>query len=72
MAVERYNYLPEQITKDILFERARERFQSWAKMYGDPNVTAQYMYEDMSCSVFSGDPAYDFPGDVKAEQKVQY
>lgn len=69
-------YLPEAITKDILFERARERFQSWAKMYGDPNITASYMYEDMSASCFCGCPADDFPDAVKAEQdstiKYQY
>lgn len=62
------SYLPEQITKEILFKRAQERFQEWCKMYGDPNVTAQYMYADMSCSCYSGCPADDFPDEVKAEQ----
>lgn len=62
------NYLPKTITKEVLFVRAQERFQSWAKMYGDPNVSAQYMYEDMSASCFCGCPADDFSDDVKAEQ----
>lgn len=62
------SYLPEQITKEILFKRAQERFQEWCKMYGDPNVTAQYMYADMSCSCYSGCPVDDFPDEVKAEQ----
>lgn len=53
--------LPEAVTKDILFERAQERFKSWAKMYGDPITTAQYMYEDMSASCFCGCPTDDFP-----------
>lgn len=43
------------ITKETLFNKAQERFNSWAKMYSDPNVTAQQMYEDMSCSCYSGD-----------------
>lgn len=54
-------YLPETITKELLFEEAQRRFQSWAKMYGDPNVSAQYMYEDMSCSCYCGNPNDDFP-----------
>lgn len=64
------NYLPEQITKDILFERAQERFQSWAKMYGDPNVTAQYMYEDMSCSCYCGCPADDFQEIISPKKEI--
>lgn len=69
------SYLPEQITKDILFERAQERFQSWAKMYGDPNVTAQYMYEDMSCSCYCGCPNDDFQeiiGPKKEDTTIRY
>lgn len=60
--------LPNVITKETLFKRAQEKFQSWAKMYGDPNISLQQMYEDMSCSCYSGRPADDFPADVKAEQ----
>lgn len=56
------------VSKDMLFERAQERFQSWAKMYSDPNVSVQSMYEDMSCSCYSGCPADDFPDVIKAEQ----
>ena len=70
------DYLPKAITKEVLFERARERFQEWAKIYADPTKTAQWMYEDMSASCFSGCPADDFPDDVKNEQnsiiKYQY
>lgn len=50
----------DTITKDKLFEKAQERFQSWAKMYSDPSVSIQSMYEDMACSVFSGYPDDDF------------
>lgn len=70
MAVERCDYLPEQITKDILFEEAQRRFQFWAKMYGDPNVTAQYMYEDMSCSCYCGCPNDDFPEIIGPKKEV--
>ena len=68
-------YLPEQITKDILFKRAQERFQSWAKMYGDPNTSAQYMYEDMSASCYCGCPADDFQeivGPKKEDTTIRY
>lgn len=67
-------YLPEAITKDLLFEEAQRRFQSWAKMYGDPNVSAQYMYEDMSASCYCGCPADDFQEIVgpKKEDTIRY
>lgn len=42
------------MTKEELFNKAQERFNSWAKMYSDPNVTVQQMYEDMACSCYSG------------------
>lgn len=61
-------YLPKAITKDVLFKRAQERFQEWCKMYADPDISAQYMYEDMSASCYCGCPADDFPVQVKAEQ----
>lgn len=61
------NHLPKTVTKDVLFKIALERFQSWALMYSDTDVSAQWMYEDMSCSCFCGCPADDFPDDVKAE-----
>ena len=47
------------MTKEELFNKAQERFNSWAKMYSDPNVTVQQMYEDMTCSCYSGDVNYD-------------
>lgn len=47
------------MTKEELFNKAQERFNSWAKMYSDPNVTIQQMYEDMTCSIFTGDVNYD-------------
>ncbi|MBP5594512.1 MAG: hypothetical protein J6Y02_03955 [Pseudobutyrivibrio sp.] len=53
--------LPESITKDVLFKRAQERFQDWAIMFADPNVSATYMYEDMSASCYCGAPKDDFP-----------
>lgn len=48
-----------KLTKEELFSKAQERFNSWAKMYSDPNITVQQMYEDMSCSCYSGDANYD-------------
>lgn len=70
------NYLPKEITKDVLYKRALERFQNCTKFYGDPNISAQHLYEYMACSVFSGNPADDFPDEVKKEQdsviKYQY
>ena len=65
MAVEK---LPKAITKEVLFKEAQKRFQSWVDMYADPNISTQYMYEDMSCSCYCGNPEDDFPDDVKAEQ----
>jgi hypothetical protein len=49
----------DNITKEELFSKAQERFNSWAKMYSDPNVTVQQMYEDMTCSCYSGDIKLD-------------
>lgn len=49
----------DSITKEELFSKAQERFNSWAKMYSDPNVTVQQMYEDMFCSCYSGDIKLD-------------
>lgn len=67
------SYLPEIITKDVLFKRAQERFQEWAKIYADPTKTAQWMYEDMAASCYCGCPEDDFPDDVKAESiRYQY
>lgn len=43
-----------KLTKEELFKKAQERFSSWAKMYSDPNVSAQQMYEDMASSCYSG------------------
>lgn len=65
------NKLPETITKEVLLKHAQDRLQQWIKMYADPGLSAQYMYEDMSCSVFSGDPAYDFP-DEKQDDIIRY
>lgn len=52
-----------KLTKEELFKKAQERFSSWAKMYSNPEVTAQQMYEDMSCSCYSGCQADDFKTD---------
>lgn len=61
--------LPKTVTKKELFEEAQVRFQSWVDMYIDSSVSAQNMYENMSCSCYSGNPADDFPDDVKDEQE---
>ena len=60
--------LPRTITKLDLFEEAQRRFQEWVDMYADSYTSVEQMYDDMSCSSYSGDPAFDFPDDVKAEQ----
>lgn len=48
-----------KLTKEELLNKAQERFNAWIKMYGDANVTAKQMYEDMTCAVFTGDVNYD-------------
>lgn len=65
MAVEK---LPKTITKEVLFKKAQKRFQEWVDMYSNPNVSSQYMYEDMAASCYCGEVDYDFPDEVKAEQ----
>lgn len=65
------NYLPEEITKEELFKYAQNRFQHWVKMYADPNTSTQYMYEDMCCSIFSGEIAFDFPN-LKQDDTIRY
>ena len=52
-----------KLTKEELFKKAQERFSSWAKMYSNPEVTAQQMYENMTCSCYSGSQADDFKTD---------
>ena len=52
-----------KLTKEELFKKAQERFSSWAKMYSNPEVTAQQMYEDMTCSCYSGSQADGFKTD---------
>ena len=64
-------HIPAAITKTTLFERARERFLEWSKMYTDPNVSVEYMYEDMSASCYCGCPADDFPEAFEAESKKE-
>ena len=51
--------LAAKLTKEELLNKAQERFNSWIRMYGDANVTAEQMYEDMTCSIFTGDINYD-------------
>ena len=60
--------LPRTITKLDLFVKAQERFQEWVDMYADSYTSVEQMYDNMSCSSYSGDPALDFPDDVKDEQ----
>lgn len=51
--------LATKLTKEELLNKAQERFNAWIRMYGDSNVTAEQMYEDMTCSIFTGDVNYD-------------
>ena len=60
--------LPRTITKSDLLDKAQGRFREWIDMYADSYISIEQMYEGMSCSIYTGDPAYDFPDDVKAEQ----
>ena len=48
-----------KFTKEELLNKAQEKFNAWIRMYGDSNVTAEQMYEDMTCSIFTGDANYD-------------
>ena len=48
-----------KFTKEELLNKAQERFNAWIRMYGDLNITAEQMYEDMTCSIFTGDANYD-------------
>lgn len=48
-----------KLTKEELLNKAQERFNTWIRMYDDTNVTAEQMYEDMTCSIFTGDANYD-------------
>ena len=48
-----------KLNKEELLNKAEERFNAWIRMYGDSNVTAEQMYEDMTCSIFTGDANYD-------------
>lgn len=52
-----------KLTEEELFKKTLEGFSSWAKMYSNPEVTAQQMCEDMSCSCYSGSQADDFKTD---------
>lgn len=58
--IRRVIQLEAKLTKEELFKKAQERFSSWAKMYSNPEVTAQQMYEDMTCSCYSGSQADNF------------
>ena len=49
-----------KLTKEELFKKAQERFSSWARMYSNPEVTAEQMYEDMSSSCYTGCMEDDF------------
>ena len=61
--IRRATQLDAKLTKEELFKKAHERFSSWAKMYSNPEVTAQQMYEDMACSCYSGSQADNFRAD---------
>lgn len=65
------DYLPKAITKEMLYERAEERSKLWDKLFYDPNTTAETLYEEMCCSIFSGEIAYDFP-DLKEDDTIRY
>ena len=66
-------YLPKTVTKGKLFEHAIKRFQSWTKMYTDPSVSVEDMYEDMSASCYCGCADDDFPDECCAKAiRYQY
>ena len=49
-----------EVTKQALFNVATERFKSCSKMYADPDITPEYMYQDMCASCFSGELDFDW------------
>ena len=49
------------VTKQMLAERIKKRVNEWNKMLKDPDTPVERLYEDLSCSILSGDPACDFP-----------
>ena len=55
--------LPETISKEDLLKAMNDRFRQWMDMYIDPNVPVSNLYEELCCSIFSGDPESDFPSD---------
>lgn len=57
--IRRITQLDAKLTKEELFKKAQERFNSWAKMYSNPEVTVQQMYEDMTCSCYPGNVTDD-------------
>ena len=61
--IRRVIQLDAKLTKEELFKKAQERFNSWAKMYSNPEVTAQQMYEDMTCSCYTECQADNFKAD---------
>ena len=60
--------LPRTITKSDLLDKAQGRFREWIDMYADSYISIEQMYEDMSCSIYTGDPAWDFPDNAKTVQ----
>ena len=65
-------YLPEQITKEDLLRTVQNKLMLCAKMFWDSSVTAQQMYEEVSCSCLSGDPELDFPEIVGPKKVIRY
>lgn len=43
------------MNRDEMWHAACERFESWACKYADKNVTDQQFFEELCCSIYSGD-----------------
>lgn len=43
------------MTRDEMWHEACKRFESWACMYADKNVTDKQFFEELCCSVYAGE-----------------
>lgn len=53
--------LTRPVTKQVLAEAIKKRVELWNKMLKDSEVSVESLYEELCCSIFSGDEEYDFP-----------
>lgn len=44
-----------------MWKAACARFEQWAHMYADENVTAEQFFNELCCSIYSGDEFKTIP-----------